>query len=211
MTAHPMFPLGMALLPGEKLSLQVFEHRYRQMVADCTAIDGTNSFGVVLISRGSEVGGGEERVDVGTLAQIEECTARPDGRYHLTCVGTDRFRVKSWLPDNPYPMADITMWPSTDPIAYPADLAPLRERLNGLSSVLSRVRGIVVEDRLVEPLDSDGPVDAKVYDTAVRLGLGPADRLKVLSAPGTAERIIELCQAIDDLIAVIEFSGLPDD
>jgi Lon protease-like protein len=201
----------MTLLPGEPLSLQVFEPRYRQMVADCTSPGADNSFGVVLISRGHEVGGGEERVDVGTLALIEECSPRPDGRYHLSCVGTDRFRVRSWLPDDPYPIADIELWPTAVAESGGFDLAPVSRRLESLADTLSRVRGIAVGDRLTEPLQAETTVETKIFDTAVRLGLGPADRLRILSAPDTGKRIDELCQALDDLIAVIEFSGLPTD
>ncbi len=206
-----MFPLGMTLLPGEPLSLQIFEPRYVQMVSDCTSEAGDNSFGVVLISRGRETGGGEERVDIGTLAHIEQCSPRLDGRFHLTCVGTDRFRVRAWVPDDPYPQAEIELWPTTDPASRPGDLNPVIARLGQLASTLARVRGIKVGDRLTEPLQSDEPMDAKVYRTAVRLGLGPADKLRILSAPGTTDRIDALTQALDDLIAVIEFSGLPTD
>jgi hypothetical protein len=209
MSAHPMFPLGTTLLPGEPLSLQVFEPRYRTMVADCTSKDGDNTFGVVLIARGHEVGGGEERVDVGTLASIERCSPRPDGRYDLWCVGTERFRVRSWLPDDPYPKADIELWPTPQTDELNLDLQPVVHRLESLAEALKRIRGIKVGDRLIEPLDNDETVETKVYGTAVRLGLGPADRLRILSAPTAAERIDELCQALDDLIAVIEFSGLP--
>ncbi len=76
-----MFPLGTVLLPGMPLSLHVFEPRYRQMVDDCRAGDGT--FGVVLIERGSEVGGGDVRTDVGTLTRIVEARELPDGRWLL--------------------------------------------------------------------------------------------------------------------------------
>ena len=45
----PMFPLGSALVPFQLLPLQVFEPRYRELVADCRAGDGR--FGVVVIER----------------------------------------------------------------------------------------------------------------------------------------------------------------
>ena len=41
MGVMPMFPLGMALLPGAVLPLHVFEPRYRQMVHDILADDAT--------------------------------------------------------------------------------------------------------------------------------------------------------------------------
>ena len=52
-----MFPLGGVLFPGMPLRLRVFEPRYRAMVTECLA--GTPEFGVVLIERGNEVGGGD--------------------------------------------------------------------------------------------------------------------------------------------------------
>ena len=58
-----MFPLGSVLLPGGVLALHVFEPRYRDMVRACLACDGPVEFGQVLITRGREVGGGD---DVGT-------------------------------------------------------------------------------------------------------------------------------------------------
>jgi Lon protease-like protein len=68
MAALPMFPLGTVLLPGGVMPLHVFEPRYRQMIKDCMASDA--EFGVTLIERGSEVGGGDVRSEVGTVARI---------------------------------------------------------------------------------------------------------------------------------------------
>ena len=41
------------------------------------------------------------------MARIVEAARTPDGRYLLATVGTDRFRVKKWLDDDPYPRAEI--------------------------------------------------------------------------------------------------------
>ena len=86
-----MFPLGTVLVPGAMLPLHVFEPRYRALVADCIA--GEPEFGVVLIERGSEVGGGDARFDVGTRARIVQIAELPDGRYALSTVGLRRIRV----------------------------------------------------------------------------------------------------------------------
>jgi len=59
-----MFPLGTVLLPRAHLPLHIFEERYRALARDCLA--GDRSFGVVLIERGQEVGGGDVRFSVGT-------------------------------------------------------------------------------------------------------------------------------------------------
>lgn len=103
-----MFPLSTVLFPYGTLPLQVFEPRYRRLVADCLAGDGR--FGVVLIARGSEVGGGDERVDVGTVASIETTELLPDGRVLLVARGGGRVRVTQWLEDDPYPRARVEAW-----------------------------------------------------------------------------------------------------
>ena len=63
-------------------------------------------FGVVLISQGREVGGGDVRSDVGVLARITECVERASGRYALHCRTGERIRVCEWLPDDPVPARD---------------------------------------------------------------------------------------------------------
>ena len=45
MPVVPMFPLEVAMLPGEELPLRVFEPRYTAMVSDCLATDDP-AFGV---------------------------------------------------------------------------------------------------------------------------------------------------------------------
>ena len=74
-----MFPLGTVLFPHGVLPLHVFEPRYRTMTERCLADDAT--FGVVLIERGSEVGGHDERFDVGTAARILQAGRLEDGRW----------------------------------------------------------------------------------------------------------------------------------
>jgi Uncharacterized protein, similar to the N-terminal domain of Lon protease len=51
----PMFPLEVAMLPGEALPLRIFEPRYAALVADCLAMTDP-SFGVVR-HRGRSRGG----------------------------------------------------------------------------------------------------------------------------------------------------------
>ena len=101
----PMFPLGTVLFPHAVLPLHIFEERYRALVETCLRGDGR--FGVVLIERGYEVGGGDSRFDVGTVARIVEAARTPDGRYLLATIGTERLRIKKWLDDDPFPRAEI--------------------------------------------------------------------------------------------------------
>ena len=94
-----MFPLSSVLFPEAGLPLHVFEERYRALMARCLEADG--EFGVVLIARGSEVGGGDLRVDVGTVARIANVAELEDGRLLVVATGVRRIRVETWLPDEP--------------------------------------------------------------------------------------------------------------
>ena len=90
-TERPMFPLGSPLLPSAVLPLHIFEPRYRALARRCT--DHEEPFGVVMIERGSEVGGGDVRSDVGCLATISEHQELPDGRWVMLATGGPRVRV----------------------------------------------------------------------------------------------------------------------
>ena len=102
-TRLPMFPLGAVLFPHASMPLHVFEPRYRALMRDCLA--GDHRFGVVLIARGSEVGGGDERTTLGTRGVITEAIELADGRWVLEVEGEARIAVTEWLPDDPYPVA----------------------------------------------------------------------------------------------------------
>src|ERR1019366_10529845 len=104
MTPLPMFPLGTVLFPHAVLPLHIFEPRYQALTEHCLAADST--FGVVLIERGSEVGGGDQRFTVGTRTRIVHAEHLDDGRWVLVTVGETRLRVKRWLPDDPYPLPE---------------------------------------------------------------------------------------------------------
>src|ERR1700710_2362289 len=108
-TTRPMFPLESVRLPGEDLPLRIFEPRYGALVRDC--LSGSKEFGVVLIAAGREVGGGDARLDVGSMAHIVECQGFGDGQTRLECEMRERIRVTSWWDDAPSPKAPVEPWP----------------------------------------------------------------------------------------------------
>ncbi|MBC7290219.1 MAG: LON peptidase substrate-binding domain-containing protein [Actinotalea sp.] len=100
-----MFPLGSVLLPGMPLSLRVFEPRYIAMLASLLGQE-EREFGVVLIERGHEVGGGDVRFVTGTVARIASVEVG-EGLIALVAVGGARFEVVRWLEDDPFPRAQV--------------------------------------------------------------------------------------------------------
>lgn len=194
-----MFPLGVVLVPSLALPLHVFEPRYRALVHDCLA--GERELGIVLIARGSEVGGGEVRTDVGTRARITHAVEAPDGRWAIEVLGIERLRVRAWLPDDPYPRADVEPWP--DP-AVGADLADL---LGATVAVLRRVLALASEAGDPAPpatveLHRD-PVLAS-YQAMALAPLGPLDRQHLLAAPSVEARLEALRALLDDADVVLQ-------
>lgn len=196
---HPMFPLGTVLFPGGALPLHVFEDRYRVMVRDCLA--GTPEFGVVLIERGSEVGGGDVRSDIGTLARIVEAAELPDGRWAIGAIGLGRIRVLRWLVDDPYPRAEIEPWP--DPPSEPA----LAHRLPAVVALLRRalaLRAEIGERAAPATLElSDDPALAS-YQAAAAAPLGPLDRQRLLGAPTVGARLDLLAGLLREEVEALE-------
>lgn len=203
----PMFPLGTVLLPGQRLGLQVFEPRYLALVDTCLHHQPEPEFGVVLISRGHEVGGGDERTDVGCLAYIDAAQRLPRNRFALDCVATQRIRVHAWMPDDPYPRAEIEPWPdaggAVDQTRFD-DVAERVRRLVDLANELAARAGGPVPD--VDPL-ADLPDDptTRAYALATRLPIAQTDRQALLAADGPDEKLARLAQSIEDLAAVLEF------
>lgn len=204
MPVIPMFPLGMVLLPGGVLPLHVFEPRYRQMVVDCLQQEGEPEFGQALITHGSEAGGGDERSMVGTIAQMVKVEALDEERYSMVTVGTRRIRVNAWLPDDPYPLADVDDWPDEgpDPTSLALNVAASHGRVRA-SLALAAELGDVPSD-LAESEISDDPLVA-TYHLASLAPIGPADRHRLLCAAGPAERLDVLDEVLDDVEAMLKF------
>lgn len=194
------------MLPGEELPLRVFEPRYAALVEACLAA-ADPAFGTVLIAAGREVGGGDARSDVGALAHISECTDLGGGRYRLNCVLRERFRVLEWRPDDPYPQAAVEFWPDEPGAAV--DVAAIRDIEDRMVALFERVaaaRGAQVNARdIVRGADESGDVALWLYALAARLPLGQADRYAVLASATVAERVSALSEAIDTVIAMVEF------
>jgi Lon protease-like protein len=179
----PMFPLGAVLFPSLVLPLHVFEPRYRVLTHDC--LEGDRRFGVVLIERGSEVGGGDVRFAVGTVAQIVEATELPDGRFALGTVGVERIRVVRWLEDDPYPRADVEPWP--DPIPTPALGELHRENVARLRRVLA-LKAELREMAVPATIELSDDVVLAGLQAAAVAPLGPVDQQALLEAASPDER-----------------------
>jgi uncharacterized protein len=189
----PMFPLGNVLFPHAMTSLHIFEPRYRALARDCT--QGNGEFGIVLIERGHEVGGGDIRFPVGTVAKIVEALELSDGRWLIGALGVRRLRVDTWLPDDPYPLALVEDL---------EDAALLDEDVHVLSAADRAVRRALAYkaelDEAAAPatVQLDDEPSVLALQLAAIAPIGPLDRQKLLEEDDSRARIQRLIELVED-------------
>jgi Lon protease-like protein len=192
-----MFPLSAVLFPHASMPLHVFEPRYRDLMRDCLADDAR--FGIVLIARGSEVGGGDERSTLGTRGIITQAAELPDGRWVLEIEGEAVIAVEEWLPDDPYPVAlvrDASAEPS------PGDAIPL---VGPAGQRVRRARALLAEQGGAPPLppelalDGGGDADLASWQLCAVAPLSAYDAQRLLAAAGAPERLRLLGELMDEL------------
>jgi len=169
-----MFPLGSVHFPHTPLPLRVFEPRYLTMIGRLLDEDDPR-FGVVLIERGHEVGGGDRRSRIGTMARLVSVSA---GAHALVAVavGIDRFTVDEWLEDEPFPRAEVTPLPDLD---WNDQLTPLRAEAE---VIVRRTLGHAPEAQWdADTALSDDPI-AAAWQLAAIAPLGEYDRYALLQS-----------------------------
>jgi Lon protease-like protein len=193
MGALPMFPLGSVLFPFMPLRLRVFEERYLIMLAELMKTDEA-VFGVVLIERGHEVGGGEQRFSVGTTAEVIRLGAQ-DGFVGLLAQGGRRFEVVRWLDDAPHPRAEVRVLPELewDPAA-----TKLRTETERLVRRMLSVASEFAED--VWPADTvlaEDPV-AAVWQLAAIAPVSSLDQVSLLRSASVTELLTRVAELTTD-------------
>lgn len=187
-----MFPLGHPLIPFTIVPLRIFEPRYLQMIAEC--LEDQEPFGVVMIEQGSEVGGGDRRSSVGTVAQIVEATDLEEGHQAVVAVGVERLDVVSWLDDDPYPQAIVQR-------TEEADAPEAADRIDHVDQQLRAVLALVSEAGTdVGPLDyqlSNQPQVA-AHQMCGLAPIGPYDAQQLLTCTTTDERLTLLESLLND-------------
>jgi Lon protease-like protein len=189
-----MFPLGTVLFPHALLPLRVFEPRYRLMTE--RVLRGDAEFGVVLIERGSEVGGGDTRFGVGTLARIVRAQQLPDGGFALATAGIRRLRVTQWLADDPYPQAEVVDLPEAPDDADARSPDPRGRALAALDEVCALYRR---SDARVPELPAVAEeIEQASYELAALSPIGPLDAQRLLETANASGRLDRLAELLED-------------
>jgi len=194
----PLFPLNTVLFPGGVLPLRVFEARYMDMVRQC--MKEASPFGVVLITRGAEVGAPAATERIGTRASIDAWDMPQLGLLHLRAIGGQRFRiVERLVQSDGLQVADV------EDIA-PDEDAPLDDRFRPCAQLLQRVIADL-DRRREEEGDEADPINTRPIEPPFLLGssVWVGNRLsEFLPIPLPAKQKLMALQDADARLAVVD-------
>jgi uncharacterized protein len=180
----PLFPLSEVLFPGMMLPLHIFEPRYRLMIRRC--VSEKIPFGVVLISKGQEVGAGADFFNVGTTARITRVQRADDGRMYIASIGEQRFRILETFTDQPYLQGQVEVIPE-----QPGDNGAMGGLTERALQLLSRyLRVITGSTELGESLrEKDLSPQRLSYTIGSLLQVDRAEKQAILEVPTTTGRL----------------------
>ncbi len=170
--SFPLFPLGLVLLPQERVPLHIFEDRYRTMIGQC--LEAEAEFGIIWLSD-------DGLKDVGCSARIDRVLERfDDGRMNILVEGTTPFRLLRRIEELPYPAGDVELLDDTgdgDPEAATAARARYAD-------LVERVTDERPEPEALDDLDA--------YGMAATLDVSADAKQSLLEQRSEMERLEQL-------------------
>ena len=165
-----LFPLGIVLLPTERLPLHIFEDRYQELIEECLAQDA--EFGLVFAD--------DDGIrDVGTRARVAEVLTRfEDGRLNILVEGGERFQVDELTDGRSFHTAEVS--PIDD-----ADDAADETAIDDAMRIFGVLRDVTGSE--VEPPDPSSPQLS--YALAGKVELSAGEKLMLLRELSERRRI----------------------
>ena len=175
-----LFPLGLVVLPGERVPLHIFEPRYRALVADC-ALESLP----FVISLAGEAGVAR----IGCEVRLDALTRRfADGRLNIVVAGVGRVELVEQTDGELYVTARARSVPDEDG-DVPADLAAAA--IDGFRRLAQTVAGAPAEPDLPEGV----PVS---YAVAAGMDLDAVTKQRLLEDRSEAERLRTVLRLLQD-------------
>ena len=175
-----LFPLGLVLLPTERVPLHIFEPRYRELIGEC--IEDEAEFGLLYAD--------EEGVrEVGTRARVVDVLERfDDGRMNIVVEGGERFRVESMTRGRSFMTALVAAIADE-----PGDVDPeTAAQAVGAFRALAVLAG-------AEPEDPDETSPILSYELAAQVELAPGPKQSLLESSSEQARLEHVAKLLDDV------------
>jgi Lon protease-like protein len=179
-----LFPLGMVLLPSERVPLHIFEPRYRELIGEC--LEDDLEFGLVLADD-------DGLREVGTRAAVTQVLDRfDDGRLNVLVEGRERFRLVSLTSGRSFQTGEV------EPVDDEPGEPPAEEVARAVEQ-LRRVAELAGAD--VGELD---PVQTTSFELAARVDFEPELKQRLLELRSEPERLRELTDLLERAARAIE-------
>jgi ATP-dependent Lon protease len=176
-----LFPLGMVLLPGERVPLHIFEPRYRELIGEC--LDTGATFGLLFADDKGVRG-------VGTYAAVVELLERlPDGRMNVVVEGRDRFRLLELTSGRSFHTGVVADEEDDEDPAAEEDVERALE-------LFRELRTLVEAD-----VDDPEPDAALSFALAARVDFGPATKQQLLESRSERERLARVMELLKTAVA----------
>ena len=172
-----LFPLGLVLLPTERVPLHIFEPRYRELIGE--SLEQDVPFGVVYADE-------DGLRQIGTLATVTEVTERfADGRLNILVQGGERFRLLELTEGRTFVTGRVEPVDDQHDPAEPADIE----------------RALTLFTRLVELTVSDVEVPAAEtlelsFAIAGCFDFSPDLKQELLDESSERVRLVRLCELL---------------
>jgi Lon protease-like protein len=173
-----LFPLGIVLLPSERIPLHIFEPRYRELIGECIELD--REFGLVY----ADESGIRE---IGTLARVAAILEQfDDGRINVVVEGGRRFAVERVTEGRSFMTAEVGA--VEDEEGKVAD--DTRRDAAGAFRALAALAGAEPELEEASPLLS--------FELAAQVELATDDKQSLLESRSEQERLERVAVLLDE-------------
>jgi Lon protease-like protein len=174
-----LFPLELVLVPTERVPLNVFEPRYKELVGEC--LEQEEEFGIVLARPSGDVH------HVGTRAAVVEVLqVLPDGRMHIVVEGGDRFRLLEVDHERSFDTGTVEELVDQDDPPAPADLERAYETFKRLQETVGAPG---------EPPDPASPQFD--FQIVARVDFSNVSKQELLEQTSPRERVARLCELLE--------------
>jgi Lon protease-like protein len=176
-----LFPLGLVLLPTERLPLHVFEDRYKELIAEC--LEQGTEFGFVYTDD-------QGLRDVCTRSRFSDVVTRfDDGRMNILVEGGERFRLDELTDGRSFATANVSPMDDDGETAEPSVIEDALRTFGALRDLTES--------------DVDVP-DADTRDLsfalAAKVELPPGEKLALLRELSERRRMDMVVELLDEAL-----------
>jgi Lon protease-like protein len=183
----PIFPLAIAVFPGEKLNLHIFEPRYIQLILSCAKTK--KPFGIPIVVNG-------KISDIGTLVEIVEITTNyENGEMDIKTKGLTVFHVLEIIQEIPEKLYSgaIVSYPKNEVRPRPEMIKKIIVDVALLHKLLAVKKEITAEGR-----------ELLSYDFAHHIGMSIEEEFEFLQLLQEDQRLEFMRRHLKKVIPVLK-------